>query len=109
MARELCVDIVFLPDLIKDKSINAQTGALADSLNLGWGAILSADNRLYYYNQGGKLFLLAFNDDGKMTQEGELKISRGTKEHFSHPVIKNGILYQRRGQALMAFDIKARP
>jgi hypothetical protein len=34
------------------------------------------------------------------------QITRGTKEHFSHPVIRAGVLYQRRGDALMAFDIR---
>ena len=41
-----------------------------------------------------------------MTQQSQFKITRGTKEHFSHPVIKNGILYQRRGTTLMAFDVR---
>jgi hypothetical protein len=35
-------------------------------------------------------------------------MTRGSKEHFSHPVIKNGVLYQRRGDALMAFGIRVK-
>ncbi|MCY1722767.1 PQQ-binding-like beta-propeller repeat protein [Prolixibacteraceae bacterium Z1-6] len=90
------------------KSIDAKTGELSDSLKLGWGAVIAADNKLYYYNQGGKLLLVSYDANGKMTQKGQVKITRGTKEHFAHPVIKNGILYQRHGQTLMAFDIKAK-
>lgn len=88
------------------KSIHAETGVITDSLKLGWGAVIAADNMLYYYGQNGKLSLLSYDSKGKLKQQGQFKITRDTKEHFSHPIIKNGILYQRRGQALMAFDIK---
>ncbi len=87
------------------KSIDATTGVLTDSLNIGSGAVIAADNMLYYYNQTGDLFLIAY-ENGKMKEVSQFKITRGTKEHFSHPVIKNGVLYQRRGNNLMAFDIK---
>jgi hypothetical protein len=36
----------------------------------------------------------------------KFKITAGTKEHFSHPVIKNGTLYIRHGKALMVYDIR---
>ena len=87
------------------KSIHAETGEIADSLEIGTGALISADNSLYYYNQRGQLSLVSY-DNGKMKQESVFRISRGSKEHFSHPVIKNGILYQRHGNALMAYDIR---
>lgn len=89
------------------KTIDATNGEITDTLKLGWGAVISADNMIYYYNHSGKLFLLDFNN-GKVKERGQFKITRGTKEHFAHPVIKDGILYQRRGQALMAFDIRNR-
>jgi hypothetical protein len=60
---------------------------------------------IYYYNWRGELALFEANN-GKLTKKSEYKIEKGTKEHFSHPVIKNGVLYQRRGNALMAFDIR---
>lgn len=88
------------------KSIDAETGELSDSLKMGWGAVIAADNMLYYYNQTGTFSLLSYNEIGKMKQQGQFKITRGTKEHFAHPVIKNGVLYQRRGKTLMAFDIR---
>lgn len=87
------------------RCIDATTGILTDSLKLGWGAIIAADDMLYYYNQTGKLSLLNY-ENGKINQISEFKIVRGTKEHFSHPVIKNGVLYQRHGNTLMAFDIR---
>lgn len=87
------------------KSIDADTGILCDSLKIGFGTIIAADNMLYYFNQRGQLLLLSYAN-GKMKQESMFKIEHGTRENFSHPVIKNGILYQRHGNALMAFDIR---
>jgi len=89
------------------KSFDAVTGEVTDSLSAGTGAVIAADNMLYYYNWGGELSLLGCNN-GSLQKQGAFKIKRGSKEHFSHPVIKNGILYQRRGDVLMAFDIRAK-
>jgi len=90
------------------KSINAGSGEISDSLRLGWGAIIAADNMLYYYCQNGKLSLIDYTPEGELSEISQFRIKRGSQEHFSHPVIKNGVLYQRHGQVLMAFDIKAK-
>ena len=90
------------PELL---SINATTGELTDSLKIGNGAIISADNMLYYYTQKGDLMLLSYNQ-GKITKVSSFRIRKGNLQHFSHPVINNGILYQRHGNVLMAFDIR---
>jgi len=89
------------PELL---AINASTGALTDSLRIGSGAIISADNMLYYYTQKGDMMLLSFKD-GKIEKISTFRIKKGTLQHFSHPVINNGVLYQRHGNVLMAFDI----
>ncbi len=85
-------------------SIDATTGILTDSLKIGQGALIAADQMLYYYNQRGQIFLLSYTE-GKMKEVSSFKITKGTRHHFAHPVIHNGVLYQRRGDALMAFDI----
>jgi outer membrane protein assembly factor BamB len=90
------------------KAIDATTGQLTDSLKIGSGVVIAADDMLYYYNQRGELKLLSYTD-GKMQEISSFKITKGTKEHFSHPVIYQGVLYQRRGNMLMAYDIKNRP
>jgi outer membrane protein assembly factor BamB len=90
------------------KSFHVETGEVIDSLKAGTGAIIAADNMLYYYNWGGELSLISC-ENGKFKKQSAFKITRGTKEHFSHPVIKNGILYQRRGDALMAFHVQETP
>ena len=87
------------------RAINASTGEMADSLKIGSGCIVAADNMIYYYNQKGEVHLIDYAN-GKMGGISTFKITKGTKEHFSHPVIKNGVLYIRRGAALMAYDIK---
>ena len=85
-------------------SINATSGVLSDSLKIGSGSLIAADDMLYYYNHAGKLFLVSY-DNGQLKELSSFKIRKGTKEHFSHPVIHKGVLYLRHGKALMAFDI----
>lgn len=90
------------PDL---RAINANTGQLTDSLRIGSGAIIAADNMFYYYTQKGDMILLKYNN-GKIEKVSSFKIKEGTLQHFSHPVINKGVLYQRHGNVLMAFDIR---
>jgi len=86
-------------------SIDAATGILTDSMNIGQGALIAADDMLYYYNQRGQMYLISLSE-GNMNELSSFKITRGNRHHFSHPVIHQGVLYQRRGEALMAFDIQ---
>jgi outer membrane protein assembly factor BamB len=86
-------------------SINSITGELTDSLRIGSGALISADNMLYYYTQKGEMMLLSFNN-GKINKVSSFRISKGTAEHFAHPVINKGVLYQRHGNVLLAYDIR---
>jgi outer membrane protein assembly factor BamB len=60
---------------------------------------------LYYYTQKGDLMLIGYNQ-GKIEKVSSFRIRKGTLQHFSHPVINKGILYQRHGKVLMAFDIR---
>lgn len=87
-------------------AINAITGEIRNSLRVGRGVIIAADGTLYYYNHQGKFKLIQF-DDGNMKEISSFRIRKGTKEHFSHPIIHNGILYLRHGDVLMAFNIRS--
>jgi hypothetical protein len=89
------------PDI---RSVNADSGVITDSLRIGSGAVIAADGMLYYYNQKGEMMLLSYKE-GKMQKVSSFKITKGTSQHFSHPVINKGVLYQRHGNVLMAFDI----
>jgi outer membrane protein assembly factor BamB len=86
-------------------SIDANTGQIADSLKIGTGTIIFSDGLLYYYNQRGEMNLVR-PDNGKLNLVSSFKITAGTKEHFSHPVIHDGVLYIRHGKAFLAYSIK---
>jgi len=87
------------------KAIEASTGNITDSLRMGSGAVIAADDMLYYYSHRGNLSLFSYAQ-GKVQRVSHFRIERGTQQHFSHPVIHKGILYQRHGNVLMAFDIR---
>jgi len=85
--------------------IETEKGHEIDSLRPESGSLIWADNRLYCYNDNGDFKLIKF-ENNQLTEVSKFKVTKGTKEHFSHPVIANGILYIRHGNALMAYDIK---
>jgi outer membrane protein assembly factor BamB len=86
-------------------SASASTGMMTDSVRAGSGAVIAADSMLYYYTQKGDLMLFGY-DNGKLRKVSSFRIKKGNSQHFAHPVINNGVLYQRHGKVLMAFDIK---
>jgi outer membrane protein assembly factor BamB len=84
--------------------LDANTGEFTDSLETGSGSIIYADGMLYTYaHRSGHVCLV---DAESFELKGKFRIEKGTKEHFSHPVIKNGVLYVRHGNTLLAYDIK---
>jgi outer membrane protein assembly factor BamB len=86
-------------------SINCESGIIIDSLELAAGSLISAEDLLYYYSYRGSLNLISA-DQGKMKVISSFKITKGTKQHFAHPVINDGIIYLRHGNVLMAFNIR---
>lgn len=70
--------------------------------------IVYADERIYAYDErGGKVSLVQVS--GKEYKLcGRFEISRGSGPHWAHPVVANGVLYIRHGEAFLAFDVKAR-
>ena len=86
-------------------SIDATTGQICDSLKFDKGSVIFADDMLYCYTEKGKLGLVSQNH-GKMELVSSFKIPVGTKEYFTLPVISNGVLYLRHGDALLAYDIR---
>lgn len=70
------------------------------------GSIVSADGMLYIYDEKkGNVGLLKPNPE-KFDLIGSFRITKGSGPHWAHPVIKDGKLYIRHGNALMAYDIK---
>ncbi len=89
----------------KLKALDLNTGLVVDSTSGMKGSVISADNHLYCYADNGRVNLIKLSEP-KMEVVSKFKIEKGTKEHFSHPVIANGVLYVRHGNALMAYKIK---
>ena len=86
------------------KCMDAGSGKVIDSLPGLFGSIIYADGQLYCYNDNGNVNLININGP-KMEVVSKFKITTGSKEHFAHPVITNGVLYIRHGNALMAYSI----
>ncbi|MBL6962468.1 MAG: PQQ-like beta-propeller repeat protein [Bacteroidetes bacterium] len=70
------------------------------------GSIISAEGMLYCYEEKTGNIALVKADPKEFKIISSFKINLGNGPHWSHLVIKDGILYVRHGNALMAFDIK---
>lgn len=87
------------------RSIDACNGVLSDTLKFDKGQTIMADSMLYCYNFKGEVGLIK-PENGKMTLISKFKIKKGSKEHFAHPAIANGVLYIRHGNIMQAYNIK---
>ena len=86
-------------------SLDMESGKVTRQLKIGRGATIYADGMIYLYDEKGIVHLVDPNG-AELKEVSTFKITRGTKEHFSHPVIGDGILYIRHGRSLMAYDIR---
>jgi len=104
-------------------ALDAKTGeAISKEAWSGKGAaLIAADGMLYAYNEKGALALFEMNKD-KFVKKGEFDITKGlmqrwkrpiefaiglgSRQHWAHPVICDGVLYVRHGTALIAYDVK---
>jgi hypothetical protein len=59
---------------------------------------------LYCYSEKGTLGLVKPSRDG-LKLVSSFQITRGSGSHWAYPVISDGILYIRHGEALMAFNV----
>jgi len=86
-------------------SLDPETGAVTDTLRVATGSIAYADNKFIIYGNNGTASLVNYKE-GIMELGGEFKVKGGTGHHFSHPVLANGVMYIRQGDALMAYRVK---
>ncbi|MCP4711636.1 MAG: PQQ-like beta-propeller repeat protein, partial [Planctomycetes bacterium] len=88
--------------------LDFKTGRIKkDEKGVGKGSVTYADGMLYCYGERGTLGLAKVTPDG-FEFVSQFKITKGTKEHWAHPVVHNGRLYIRHGDTLMCYDIKAK-
>lgn len=71
------------------------------------GVVLYADGMLYIYEgpARGIVHLVKATHEG-FEHAGEFTVTEGTGKHWAHPAISNGVLYIRRGDTLMAYDVR---
>jgi outer membrane protein assembly factor BamB len=70
------------------------------------GSIIAADGMLYCYEEKSGYIALVEPDPSGFKVVSSFKIPYGSGPHWAHPVIKDGILYIRHGEALMAYKVK---
>jgi outer membrane protein assembly factor BamB len=70
------------------------------------GSIISAEEMLYCYDERRGAVALVKATPAKFDIVSEFTITQGEGPHWAHPVINNGILYIRHGNALMAYKIR---
>jgi len=87
------------------KCLDMNSGIVTDSLKMFRGSTISADGMLYVYTEKGEMNLVNPKPEG-MQLVSSFKVTKGDKEFFTHPVIHDGVLYIRHGEALMAYSIK---
>ena len=75
--------------------------------HLRQGQIITADGLLYIYDSARGNVILAKPVPEKGFEEiSRFKFTDGSGEHWCHPVIADKVLYIRRGDTLVAFDLK---
>jgi hypothetical protein len=87
------------------KALDIEDGTVADSIKIADGSLIFADNKFICYGTTGSVTLVDYKE-GKLEIAGIFRVREGTGQHFSHPVIADGVLYVRHGNALMAYKIK---
>jgi outer membrane protein assembly factor BamB len=89
-------------------SVDWETGTLMYETH--WenkGAVIFADDLLYCYEEKRGRMALVRPTPEKFDVISSFKTAYGSGPAWAHPVIKDGILYVRRGKAIMAYDIRS--
>ena len=73
------------------------------------GALIYNDGLLYIYEgpKKGVVDLVKASPKG-FESTGKFNVTEGTEHHWAHPTLANGVLYIRHGDALIAYDVKAK-
>jgi len=86
-------------------SVDISTGNILSQLRFGKGATIAAHDLLVTYNQRGQLGIIRLNQ-GKLSLIQELRVSKGTGEHFARPVLFKNMLLIRHGNALLVYNME---
>jgi outer membrane protein assembly factor BamB len=84
--------------------LDTESGRIKHSVRSVSGSIVYAENTLFIYGHNGTLQLFSLKD-GMPELSTEMRIRGGSGQHFSFPVITDDLMYIRRGDALMAYEL----
>jgi len=86
--------------------IDWETGKMKySSVEIGKGSVIYSDGKLFCYSEQGDLAMMRpLAAEFKVL--GRTKVNLGSGVHWAHPVIHEGKLYIRHGNALIAYKIK---
>lgn len=86
------------------KALDLETGLATDSVNVATGSLIYADNKFICYGMNGTVSLITYMDND-FEVKSTFKVEAGDGQHFAHPVVSNGVMYIRHGNALLAYKI----
>ena len=86
-------------------SLDPDDGTISDSISVPTGSLAYADGKFFCYGNNGTMTLLN-HEGGRLRISGSFKVTEGSGQHFSYPVLAAGNLYIRRGNGLMAYRIR---
>lgn len=72
----------------------------------GKGSIISADNKLFIYDERRGFVGLVNPDPAKFDVVSKFRVAKGSGPYWAHMSIDNGILYLRHGEHFAAYKIK---
>ena len=85
----------------------ATGNVMYETRGVGMGSVIYADGMLYCYGEKGTLGLVKALPSG-YELVSSFKIPNDGGPHWAHPVISDGRLYVRHGNAILAYDIRSR-
>jgi outer membrane protein assembly factor BamB len=85
--------------------VDTESGRIRHSLRAESGNLVFADNKLIIYGHNGKVQFFSLKD-GIPELRSEMRVRDGSGQHFSYPHIAAGMMYIRRGDALMAYALQ---
>ncbi|MFC2080021.1 PQQ-binding-like beta-propeller repeat protein [Bacteroidota bacterium] len=85
-------------------SIETEGGTVTDSIRVASGSIIFSDNKFITYGYNGIVNLISYRE-GEMKTISEFRVKEGSGHHFSHPVLADGLMYIRHGDALVAYKV----
>jgi len=89
--------------------LNPETGAvLSRTEGVKRATLLGTETGLLAYAENGSVLCIKRTGD-TCAVTGSLHVDFGSQQHWASPVVANGVLYVRHGEALAAYDLKARP